>query len=354
MNGQHDFDDAVIEHCAAMGVQVTRAQLDRWKRAGGLLAAVGSAAATLDSDLAAAGQVCALVGELRRHRHLPTAVFALWLKGYRVGLPAVRAFLIKRARLHDEFVTEVRAAGFGDDVLPEAALTQVERMAGVRRRDAGLLADARARLGSRERFETVLRMLLDAVAGRYIPTPSPSPSVLARESEGRLLERALGLDHAREPLDGFVFLRDEPEAPLHHLPRLLSGEWSPSVTAASDAELLAARDALTDLVEVIRGVAEALAPMIEDDHFGFGALVSLVDETTPAEMALVVAGLLAARCDRGLTARIDELRRALPMLREVRAQAAEVVRLRADPTSADLVTPAKLRAAFVASLGAAD
>ena len=112
MNGQHDFDDAVIEHCAAMGVQVTRAQLDRWKRAGGLLAAVGSAAATLDSDLAAAGQVCALVGELRRHRHLPTAVFALWLKGYRVGLPAVRAFLIRRARLHDEFVTEVRAAGF--------------------------------------------------------------------------------------------------------------------------------------------------------------------------------------------------------------------------------------------------
>jgi hypothetical protein len=94
--------------------------------------------------------------------------------------------------------------------------------------------------------------------------------------------------------------------------------------------------------------------MIEDDHFGFGALASLVDETTPTEMALVVAGLLAARRDRGLTAGIDELRRALPMLREVRAQAAEVVRRRADPTSADLVTPAKLRAAFVASIGAAD
>jgi hypothetical protein len=354
MNEQHDFHEAVIEHCASMGIQVTRAQLDRWRRAGALPAALGDPATIESGPLPTARQACALTGELERERHLPTAVFAIWLKGYRVELPAVRAFLVNRARLHDGFVSEVRAAGFGGAVLPEGALTQVERMAGVRRRDAVLLADARARLGSRERFETLLRVLLDALAGRYVSTPSPSASVRARESEGLLFESALGLSHAREPLDGFVFLRDDPEALLHQLPGLLSGEWSRSVAEASDAELLAARDALTDMVEVVRGVAEAFAPMLEDDHFGFGALGTLVDEAMSSDLALVVAGLLAARHDRALMAGIDELRAALPMVRALRAQAAEVMRLQADPIRAALFTPAKLRAAFVASIGAAD
>lgn len=355
MDVEIESADGIIARCRAEGIPVTRLQLERWHKAGALphprQRSAGPHGGSVSMyPVGTHRQVCALRAELKRNRSLPAATFALWLSGYGVDLKKIRAYVQRLADLHDHVVGELRDRGFGAEELPDQALQFVERFALVRRRDAPLLARVRSRVGSRERFETIMRIVMDALAGAYAQTPSPDRPTYEAESEGLLFERALGIVHGRDGLAGFAWIKGEPEETLRSLPKLLSGEWSDAVASATDAELVDARDTARDLCEVLTGMSSMLGHIFEGDPTGIGALGALVREARPFDMALFIAAMVQARSDSEFWNAIQNLRSEVSKVREFRAQEAELLRLRENPEYAPLLTREKLRESFLADL----
>lgn len=228
-NAEHEESaDAVVAAAQHEGLSVSRHQLERWHRAGALPAPRqlphprGGSVSLYPPGTRR--QVIALARALLGTRRLDQAAFEIWIAGYEVGPSLVRRYLERIARWHDRLADLVQRAGFGTEELPNQALELVEGAERMRTKGTAF-ASMHERLRSRDERQTLVRILLDATAGRYAPTPSPDQATYLRESEGLLVERALGVTEGRTTrvLDAGPWVSGDPEDFLTFLPQLVSG-----------------------------------------------------------------------------------------------------------------------------------
>jgi hypothetical protein len=344
--------DDVIARGREAGVEISRDQLERWHRAGAVPSprqkplGPGGGSVTLYPP-GTAYQAIALGRGLIRTRRLDEVAFSLWVSGSPIALPLVRRYLERVARWHDRLTSQAREAGFGTMELSDPALDLVE---GVARKHApkGPIAGVWDRLGSRGDRETLVRIFLDAAAGRYVPTPSPGTSIYLRESEGLLVERAVGLANGRAEslLNVGPWLTGDPEDALAGIPTLMSGEWVADLRSLSDDDLTRARIDLREFREVIATLGTAFGTFFGSDAFGLTAIGTMLGEPTTFDDAFLLLALARVRKTPELAVKLEVLLAALPEVRNLHALTEQVTELRSRPDVGDLFAPETLRAAF--------
>ena len=344
--------DEILECARAEGVLVTREQLDRWHRAGALptprqtpLGPSGGSVTLYPKGTAL--QAVALARGLQRTRRLDEVACTLWIEGYPIAMPLVRRFLTRVACWHDRLALGAQALGFGNAELPDRALDVLEKAA--RKHASGaVMTGMWGHLPARGDRETVVRIIMDATAGRYVPTSSPSPSTYERESEGRLVERALGMENGRTEsfLDIGPWLDGSPEETLELLPTLMGGRWVEELREMSDNELGYARDSAATMLEVITGMGSSFAELFGQEAFGVGAMGELTKQRTALFDGFILLALARASKRPDLASRMAVLRDALPDLRALQDLTSQAPVLRSRADIGDLLTPEALRAAF--------
>lgn len=97
------------------------------------------------------------------------------------------------------------------------------------------------RLGSAERFETLLRVTIEMVGAVYTP---PQRVFGTTDDEGGLVEIAFGLEHARTeaPIGLQPWLQGSSSDVLITSSKLYAGDWTHDLTDLSTADLEAGRE----------------------------------------------------------------------------------------------------------------
>lgn len=348
--------ESIVEQARASGIEVTRDQLERWHKAGALphprQMPLGPGGGSLSLyPPGCARQAMAIVLGLRQTRRLDEVAFAQWIGGAPVETGLVRRYLERVARWHDRLAGHVRDVGFGDAVLPEPAFDLIATLARKHAPD-GPGAEVWRRLGSLGDRETLIRIFFDAATGKYVPTPSPAPSIYREESEGLLVERALGIASGRTDsiLETGPWLNGSPEDALAQITTILSGDWTRELRSTTDDGLIRARSDVRDLREIIVGLGEAFSLVFGPDAFGFAPMGAMLRSPTPFDDAFLIFAVIRARTHPGLSAKLDVLRAALPQVRELRAISEVASQLRQRTDVGDLFAPDVLRAAFADQL----
>jgi hypothetical protein len=171
----------------------------------------------------------------------------------------------------------------------------------------------------REGFSTVARILAEVATGRFESyqdhegagadgTPRPGTT-------GALVERALGLDHARSDRvagRGPRFTGSS-EAHLMLLSELLGDrQLEPLATAAQDTELDNARTEIRGLLDLIATFAPMVERVLGGDTAGYRTIARALNLRTPRSQASILLAWLALRQDPALVENLRDLIRHLP------------------------------------------
>lgn len=351
---QHDEETTaeIIDRARAADIEITHDQLERWHRAGAIpvprQTPLGPRGGSVTLYPNGSGtQAIAVARGLMQTRRLDEVAFALWLPGAPVAISLVRTFLSRVARWHDRLVDSARAVGFGHVELPDPALDLLSRVAHKHAEGPGMRS-LWQRLGERGDRETLVRIVMDAAVGTYVPTPSPSTSTYERESEGLLVERAVGIENGRtEPfLDIGPWLSGKPEEALELMPALVAGQWVDELRELSDDDLEHGRSSCAAILELATGLSASFTGLFGEEAFGVGNLAILLKERTAFLDGFILLALTRASRQPDLAARMAVLIGALPDLHALQELVAQAPALRARADIGDLLTPDALRAAF--------
>lgn len=229
--------EVVLASAAARGWRLSRSQLERRHRAGVICRPQqrGRGRGKGSLSIYPLGTAALLIEGLELGARMPLRelAFELWLRGRRVPMEGVRAYLMATAALHDRVAAVLRVIGFGRVLLPTRAIRFLERIV---RTYASRLPTMRRRLGTEERVETVVRAALDMAAGTYTP---PTRIHGPADDEGLLVEIALGLQKARieAPTGLKPWLTGSMTEIMVDSTRLYAGSWMNDLRAMTDAQL---------------------------------------------------------------------------------------------------------------------
>jgi hypothetical protein len=195
------------------------------------------------------------------------------------------------------------------DTLYEAVENDpVEGPLGTIRRNAG-----------RQGFSSVARVFAEVATGRFEsyhdrdePGEDGTPQ---RGTTGELVERALGLDHARSDRIAGNEPRFTGSSEAHF--RLLSNlvgdrKFWPLVTSTSDAELDKARADVRKLLDLIATFAPMVERVLGGDAAGYRTIARALNLRTPRSQAFMLLAWLALRHDPELVAGLQDLVVRLP------------------------------------------
>lgn len=278
------------------------------------------------------------------HRLTHTAWRLWWEDGGPISPPA-RKLLTAVARAWDEERHRLAALLAGDEAGAPAAMAEMDQLYADAENDRlhGPLGEARRNVG-RERFATVVRVIAEVGAGRFVARTNNDD----QDDAGRLFERALGLERARtDRLAGAEsWLTNDPCVDLCILSQLLGPLSMVDLAQSSDGELDLARVEVQSLIAVVT----AVAPLFERLHgrgaFGLGLTGRLFRARHPRSQALILLGWVALRTNQSLRTGLEEIIAVAPQAAATAQLYGVISQLRAEiPVLASVLSDERLAAA---------
>ena len=241
----------------------------------------------------------------------PCRAWRLWWEDGGKMPPPARKLLTRAARSLDAERDGLARLLAGDEAGAPAAVAEMDQLYTDAEigRVRGALGEARGNVG-RERFATVVRVLVAVAAGRFATRDGDGDP----DEAGRLVERALGLERARtDRLAGAApWLTNDPGIDLAMLSEIVGSHSMLDLAETNDSQLDLARVE----VQSLTGVVTAVAPLFERLHgrgaFGLGMIGRLFGVRNPRSQALILLGWLALRSNDTLRAGLEQLAALMP------------------------------------------
>lgn len=280
----------------------------------------------------------------REHRLTSTAWRLWWEDGGKIPAPA-RKLLVRAARSWDEERDRLVTLLAGDEAGAPAAVAEMDQLYADAENDRlrGPLGEARRNVG-RERFATVVRVLGEVGAGRFISRDHDGDA----DEAGRLIDRALGLERGRTDrlASAAPWLNSDPGVDLGLLSDILGARSMVGLAEISDSQIDLARVEVQSLI----GVVTAVAPLVERLHgrgaFGLGMMGRLFGASAPRSQALILLGWLALRSNDTLRAGLQEIAAIAPQATATTQLYGVICLLREEvPVLAPILTDDRLAAA---------
>jgi hypothetical protein len=163
------------------------------------------------------------------------------------------------------------------------------------------LGQVRRNLG-REGFSTVVRVVVEIVAGRFQGYERAADTGSADRQTPALVERAMGWDRARSDrlADTGPWLDGDPEVDLARLSQAVNSWPLAAGVSASEEELHQARAELRAFLKVISTTAPLFERLFGRAAFGFGTIARMLDTPPPDLEAFMLLAWLALRHDHAL------------------------------------------------------
>jgi hypothetical protein len=254
---------------------------------------------------------------------LSTIAWRLWWEDGGLPPTAARELLAGIAMRWDRDRRELSELLAREDVGDRDAERQAEALylaAECDRVEGAPLGTVRRNTG-REGFSSVARVFAEVAAGRFESfhdheepggdgTPRPGTT-------GALVERALGLDHARSDriAGGEPRFTGSSEAHLMLLSNLLGErQLEPLASATPDSQLDRARGEVGNLLALISTFAPMVERVLGGDASGYRTIAQALDLRTPHLQASMLLAWLALREDPELLAGMRDLIAHLPQV----------------------------------------
>jgi hypothetical protein len=347
----------LLAQAKAAGFEVSCSQLARWHRQG-LLArpqqrALGRGKGT--ESLYPAGtsnQLLALCKILRQTRLLDQAGWCLWWEGFSVDKKHWMPAIEKAGQRWDAAVSEMSEAVDGDDadyLLKDSLIDDLDKLSETRTENR-VIRRARKRVGKAQ-FSRLLRILLETAVGQFRSWDEIADTDDGEnDTDAKIAERGMGISRARKDRLGNAgpWLSGDIAAHLVTLSSLFARNRLADVyKAASDEQLLQARDELRQLIRMFAGLGPLLEGIFGRHAFGFGTLSELDQSSSARLQAGLILLWLLVKQKSGMVQGMENLLRsvdaanvAINALRGLESLRSEV------PAFAGALAPMRLSAAM--------
>ncbi len=256
-------------------------------------------------------------------QRLSTLAWRLWWEDGGRLPAATRKLLVEVASRWDQNRDQLAQLLEREEEGDPYAEGEMERLyrSAERDRAAGAVAVARRNTG-REGFSSVVRVLAEVATGRFESYGDAGDAgddgAPPAGTTGALVERALGLDHAREDriAGGEPRFSGSSEEHFRLLSRLVGNrQLTPLATESSDGELDQARSEIHGLLSLISVFAPMVERVLGGDAAGYRTIARALNVHTPRLQALILLGWLALRDQPELLEGLRELAERLPQAR---------------------------------------
>lgn len=290
--GQKDRLEAqgLLDAAGAVGVHVTRRQLEHWTREGLLpkpvVRSLGRGRGKCSEYPAGAlEQLRAAAQWTERRRRFEDVRFELWFEGWPIEENFVRPFLEAVAEDLDETVLKIRELADGAPAEGFVELSEMAEAVATETAPPGPLRRARKRVGP-SAWSSVMRVLLEMGSGSFDGTYR---DLATGEDEGLLVERAMGLETARtETLDDLgPWLTGDPEETLHEISDVMVVPISEQLGVSDWDEVLQAREEMSRITAVMVGAGSFIEEAHGPDAFGFPEMARTIQEAATKDVARI-------------------------------------------------------------------
>ncbi|MDP9366686.1 MAG: hypothetical protein M3Q03_00175, partial [Chloroflexota bacterium] len=258
-DGQGETTDILVAEAAKQGHGVSRAQLKRWHAAGLLprphrrSLGKGRGTTTIYPQSTAAQLLRLLEIRAEGRRFDPEqALWRLWWEKWPIELGRVRTLLAQQVETQQQALFDVRHDSEGREFLDRFSEERLPRTLGRARKRAGTTA-----------FPTAAYLLFTVADGTF-------GKEWQDRDDARTLFRALGLEHAIASLGTKRAEFESAIAPsLQHLAEASApAALREALATATDADLIAARDELRELVGITREAWGIIGPLLTPSNAG--------------------------------------------------------------------------------------